>query len=159
MQVKKIIFLSGEEVREIERIVEKNYGVKLSLKDFTVAKDKEEKIWLASKEILSFDLSKLQVNSLGFNFGKLKRNEKIHLTIEGAQIVGKSATKNIVLLNEENALKFMQGLDVKPEKEINCEYHNFVIVKFKDRILGSSLLTEEGIKNMVPKGRRIPLTL
>ncbi|MEM5793829.1 MAG: hypothetical protein QXS48_03810 [Candidatus Aenigmatarchaeota archaeon] len=159
MQVKKITFLSREEVKELERILEKNYGAKISLKDFGVAKDKEEKIWLTSKEVLSFDFSKLKVNSLGFNFGKLKRNEKIHLTIEGSQIVGKSATKNIAILSEENVLKFMQGLDVKPEKEINCEYHNFAIVKFKDKILGSSLLTEQGIKNMIPKSRRIPFIL
>ncbi|MEM5834427.1 MAG: hypothetical protein QXQ69_01095 [Candidatus Aenigmatarchaeota archaeon] len=152
-------FLGREEIEELERILEKNYGTKVSLKDFGVAKDKEEKIWLTSKEVLNFDFSKLQVNSLGFNFGKLKRNEKIHLTIEGSQIVGKNATKNIVILNQENALKFMQGLDVKPEKKINCEYHNFVIVKFKDKILGSSLLTEQGIKNMIPKSRRIPFIL
>ncbi|MGC8812062.1 MAG: hypothetical protein ACP5O8_00530 [Candidatus Aenigmatarchaeota archaeon] len=146
-------------MKEVERIIEKNYGAKLSLKEFAVAKDKEEKIWIASKEILNFDFSKLQANSFGLNFGKLKRNEKIHLTVEGSEIVGRLATKNLVILDEEGMIKFMQGLDVKPKEEINCEYHNFVIVKFKDKILGSSLLTEQGLKNMVPKSRRIPFTL
>lgn len=159
MQAKKMSFLTTEEVEEIERIVEKNYGAKISLKEFAVARGKDEKIWIASKEIFTFDLSKLQVNSLGLNFGKLKRNDKIHLTIEGSQIVGKDATKNLALLDEKNAVKFMQGLDVKPKKEINCEYHNFVIVKYKEKILGSSILTEQGLKNMIPKSRRIPFIL
>jgi NOL1/NOP2/fmu family ribosome biogenesis protein len=152
-----MIFLSKEEVKEIEKIVEKNYGAKFSLKEFLVAKGKEEKIWIASKEILNFDFSKLNINSFGLNFGKLKRNDKIHLTIEGSQMVGKTATKNLVVLDEESVIKFMQGMDVKPKEEINCEYHNFVIVKYKDKILGSSLLTEEGLKNMIPKSRRIPI--
>jgi NOL1/NOP2/fmu family ribosome biogenesis protein len=159
MQTKEIIFLTKDEVKEIERIVEKNYGAKFSLKEFAVAKGKEEKIWISSKEIFDFNLSKLNVNSFGLNFGKLKRNDKIHLTIEGSQMVGKLATKNLVVLDEENAIKFMQGLDVKPKEEVNCEYHNFVIVKYKDKILGSSLLTEQGLKNMTPKSRRIPLIL
>lgn len=69
--------------------------------------------------------------------------------------MGKDAKKNVVILDEENAKKFMRGSDVKPQKEINCEYHNFAIVKFGEDILGSSLLTEEGIKNQLPKSRRI----
>lgn len=147
--------LEKEEVEQIENVVEKNYGVKVNLKQFLVLKTFEEKIWLATKNLLDLDLSKLQINSVGMNFGKLKRNDKINLTVEGSQIVGAKATKNVVLLNKENFEKFMQGSDVKPEKEINCEYHNFVIIKFVEDILGSSLLTEEEIKNQLPKSRRI----
>jgi NOL1/NOP2/fmu family ribosome biogenesis protein len=154
MQIEKMKILKKEEVEQIENIVEKNYGAKIDLKQFLVLKTLEEKIFLTTKDLLNLDLSKLQINSMGMNFGKLKRNEKIFLTIEGSQIVGAKATKNIVLLNEENAKKFMQGSDVKPEKEINCEYHNFAIVKFGEDVLGSSLLTEEGIKNQLPKSRR-----
>ena len=95
------------------------------------------------------------MNSIGMNFGKLKRNNKINLTVEGSQMVGVNATKNIVLLNKENAEKFMRGSDAKPEKEIECEYHNFAIVKFGENVLGSSLLTEKGIENQLPKSRRI----
>ncbi len=159
MQTKEMIFLPRDKVKEIERIIEKNYGAKFSLKEFAVAKGKEEKIWIATKEIFNLELSKLNVNSFGLNFGKLKRNEKIHLTIEGSQIVGKLATKNLVILDEENAIKFMQGMDVKTKEKINCEYHNFTIVKCKEKILGSSLFTEQGLKNLIPKSRRIPFTL
>jgi NOL1/NOP2/fmu family ribosome biogenesis protein len=157
MQIKKMKVLGKDEVEAVENIVEKNYGARIDLKQFLVLKTFEEKIWLATKELVSLDLSKLPVNSVGMNFGKLKRNDKINLTIEGSQIVGVKATKNVVLLNEENAVKFMQGSDVKPQQEINCDYHNFAIVKSGEDILGSSLLTEEGIKNQLPKSRRIKL--
>jgi len=155
MQIKKMKILGKEEIEIIENIIEKNYGTKVELNKFLVLKTFEEKIWLATKNLLDLDLSKLQINSVGMNFGKLKRNDKINLTVEGSQIVGAKATKNIVLLNEENAEKFMQGSDMKPEKEIDCEYHNFAIVKFGEDVLGSSLLTEEGVKNQLPKSRRI----
>lgn len=155
MQIEKINFLKNEEIEQIEKIIEKNYGAKIDLKQFLVFKTSEEKIWVASKDISKINLEKLKVNSIGLYIGKLKRNEKIHLSPEGSQIVGRNANKNIVILDELDVKKFMQGLDIKPKKEINCEYHNFVIVKFGDEIIGSSLLTEEKLKNLIPKSRRI----
>lgn len=155
MQIKEIDFLKNEEIKQVEKIVEKNYGTKIDLKQFLVFKSFEEKIWIASKDILKINLEKLRINSIGLYFGKLKRNEKIHLSLEGSQIVGKNANRNIVILDELSTKKFLQGLGVKPQKEMNCEYHNFVIVKFGDEILGSSLLTEEKLKNLIPKSRRI----
>jgi NOL1/NOP2/fmu family ribosome biogenesis protein len=155
MQIEKINFLKRSEVENIEDLIKKNYGTKIDLKQFLVFKSSEEKIWIVSKNILNLDLKKLKINSLGLYIGKLKRNNKIHLSLEGSQIVGKNANKNIVVLDELNTKKFMQGFDVKPKKEINCNYNNFVIVKFGEEILGSSLLTEEKLKNLIPKSRRI----
>jgi NOL1/NOP2/fmu family ribosome biogenesis protein len=154
MQIEKINFLKESEVENIESLIEKNYKTKIDLKQFLVFCSKE-KIWIVSKDILKLNLKKLKINSLGLYIGKLKRNNKIHLSLEGSQIVGKNANKNIVILDEADAKKFMQGFDIKPKKEINCEYHNFVIVKFGDEILGSGLLTEEKLKNLIPKSRRI----
>jgi NOL1/NOP2/fmu family ribosome biogenesis protein len=155
MQAKKMKILDKEEVESIERTVEKNYGTEVNLRKFLVLKTFEEKIWLVTKDLMGIDFDKLQINSIGMNFGKLKRNDKINLTVEGSQMVGAKATKNICILNEVNAQKFMQGSDVKPDKEINCECHNFSIIKFGEDILGSSLLTEDGIKNLLPRSRRI----
>ena len=155
MQIKKIKVLEKEEVENLERMVEKNYGTRAGLDRFLVMISAEERIWLASKEIMNLDMRKFPVNSTGMNFGKIKRNDKISLTVEGAQMIGKQAIKNVVVLDEENAKKFLQGSNIKPQQEINCEYHNFVIIKSGEDFLGSSLLTEEGIKNLLPKSRRI----
>jgi len=149
--------LEKEEVENLERMIEKNYGTRVGLNQFLVLFGSEEKIWLASKEIMNLDMRKFPVNSIGMNFGKIKRNDKVNLTIEGSQMVGKLATKNTVALDEQEAQKFMQGSDVKPQQEINCEYHNFVIVKSGEDVLGSSPLTEEGLQNLLPKSRRVPI--
>lgn len=148
-------FLKAEDVKQLEKIVKINYGTVIDLERFLILKNFEEKIWIASKDVLKIDLSKLRINSIGLYLGKLKRNEKIHLSLEGSQIVGKNANKNIVILDELSTKKFMQGLDVKPQKEIDCEYNNFVIVWSGNEIIGSSLLTEVKLKNLIPKSRRI----
>jgi len=159
MQTKTLDLLDNHQVEKIESLIEKNYGTKIELKKYSVFKTSiDEKIWLASREIFNVNLAKLVVNSIGLYFGKPKRNDKIHLSIEGSQLVGKTATKNIVYLDEENSLKFLQGMNVKPIKTLSAESHNFVIVKCGEEILGSSLYTDEGIRNLLPKSRRISFT-
>ena len=155
MQIKKMKVLEKEEVENLEGLIEKNYGIRIDLNQFLVLFGSEEKIWLASKEIANLDMRKFPVNSIGMNFGKIKRNDKINLTVEGAQMIGKQATKNVVVLDEQTAQKFLQGSDAKPQQEINCEYHNFSIVKSGEDVLGSSPLTEEGLQNLLPRSRRI----
>jgi len=85
----------------------------------------------------------------------LKRNKKIKLSIEGALMVGKRAIKNIVFVDEEEAIKFMEGYDVKPKEKVNCELHNFVLVKKNDDILGVGILREGYVENLIPKARRL----
>lgn len=152
MQIEKIKFYPNE---EMERIIYKNYGAKIDLKNFIAIQGKENKIWLSSKKIFEINLKKLKINSLGLYFGKIKRNEKIHLSPEGSQIVGKNAVKNVLEINEDEAREFMEGSDLKIKIPENCEPHNFVIIKSKDDILGCSLALENEIKNLLPKSRRI----
>ncbi|MEM7819099.1 MAG: hypothetical protein QW403_03085 [Candidatus Aenigmatarchaeota archaeon] len=152
MQVEKVEFYPRE---ELERIINKNYGAKIDLRDYVILLGKENKIWICSKKIFEVDLKKLKVNSFGLYFGKIKRNEKIHLSPEGAQIVGKNAVRNVLELSKDEARKFMEGSDLKIKIPESCEPHNFVILKRGDDILGCSLALEDGIKNLLPKSRRI----
>jgi len=154
MQIKKV--LSKEEIEEIEKIIERNYGCKAGLHSYNVFMTGEEKIWIVSKDIdfRFFDTIK-RCYRIGIYFGKLKRNKKIKLSIEGAIIVGKKAKKNIAVLSEEEAKKFMQGYDVKAEKLIEAEIHNFILVKCKEDFLGVGILRQGYIENLVPKARRL----
>jgi len=154
MQAKILTILASKERKKIEKIIKKNYEVDFDLSNYSVLIGPEDKIWIASREILNADIEKLDVNSIGMNLGKLKKNEKIRLTIEGSQLIGKEAKKNFVELNEDETKKFMSGssLQIAPS---NCDMHNFVIIKSGKNILGSSLLTEKGIKNLLPISRRV----
>ena len=153
MQNGSMTILNNSEIKRIENLIKKNYGCDFHLREYAVMIGPEEKIWGANRDIRNIDFEKLDVNSIGMNFGKLK-SDKVHLTIEGSQLVGKEATKNVVELNDEDMKKFVSGstIEISP---INCEMNNFVILKSGRNILGSSLLTENGLKNLLPKSRRI----
>ncbi|MEM5836132.1 MAG: hypothetical protein QW040_04100 [Candidatus Aenigmatarchaeota archaeon] len=151
MQVKE---MSEEEIEHLENLLEKNYGVEIDFEG-KLFKTSVEKIWIASKEVFELDSSKLRVNALGLYLGKLKRNEKIQLSVEGAQLVGEKAKKNIAIINEENLEKYLQGFDFSAHKLINCEKNNFVLLKFREDFVGTGILRENYIENILPKARRI----
>ncbi|MBU5689056.1 MAG: hypothetical protein KQA41_02430 [Candidatus Aenigmarchaeota archaeon] len=151
MQIKKI--LNSKETKEIEDILEKNYSCNFRLRDYIVILTSDDKIWICSREIARIEIKNLKrVNAIGLYFGKLKRNNKIQLSIEGSMLVGKTARKNVVLV--ENIQEYIRGKDTFGICE-NCEKDNFVIVKNKNDFFGSGILRENGvIENILPKSRR-----
>jgi NOL1/NOP2/fmu family ribosome biogenesis protein len=150
MQVKKI------KPAEIERLLEKNYGSACNLRRFDVYMNKEGKLFLAYKGLPKH---MVQESMYCLHFGTIKRNGKVHLTIEGSQMVGPTATKNLVVVDEENAYRFMEGLPTKPVQAVGCEAGNFVIVKFGTYFLGSGVMRQEFLEGYVPKERRLQKTL
>ena len=155
MQAEKIKFLSKRETKIVEKILEKNYGAKLDFSNAVLAKTSEEKIWVVAKDIKGLDISKLKVISAGLYLGRLKANNKIILSIEGCQLVGKYATRNIAILNEAEAKKFVQGMDADVEKSVDCEERNFVLVKHENDFLGSGKFLANRVENLISKGRRL----
>ncbi|MCD6330738.1 MAG: hypothetical protein J7L80_00875 [Thermoplasmata archaeon] len=158
MQIKKV--LSKKEIEDIEAILEKNYGCKIDLKKFFIFMTSDNKIWIANKEAENVIKGLRRCYRIGIYFGKLKRNNKIKLSIEGALMVGRNANKNIAVVDEKEAIKFMEGYDVSDFKAINAELHNFIIVKNdKNDVLGAGILREGYIENLIPKARRLKAEL
>lgn len=154
MQIKKI--LSDEEIRKIEEIIHTNYGCWINLQNMFITRD--DKLWIAGKDINLREIANLKnCHRIGIYFGKLKRNNKIKLSIEGAMMIGEKAVKNVARIDDKEAINFIQGYDVNKFKNINCEKNNFVIVKNGDDVLGVGILRDDYIENLISKARRIKI--
>lgn len=151
MQVEKA------DIEELQKVIKKNYEANFSFENFNVYQSKEGKIYITSKEI-DIKLAEASVRA-GIYFGKIKRNDKILLSTEGSQLIGKYARKNIAILDKKNLLRFIEGFEAKPERIIGCEEHNFVLVTNGEDFFGSGLFIEGKVKSFVPKERRIYMTL
>jgi NOL1/NOP2/fmu family ribosome biogenesis protein len=103
-----------------------------------------------NKEIAKIDFSKIKINSIGMYFGKLFKDE-LRLSVEGAQLVGKKAKKNIIELNDGEARSYMKGNDI--EKDSDCS--GFVLLKNNKDIIGTAKYSNGKIMNYMPKERRI----
>ena len=138
--------------KEIKRIFDKfkeQYDIENLDLNYGFLQNREGKIFIISKDIKKINLGKLRINNLGLYIARLDKD--LRLTIEGTQLFGKYAKKNVYEINDEDVHSWMSG------KEINCEkeFKGFVIIKNEDNYLGSGRYSNGKIINFIPKERWI----
>lgn len=154
MQIKKI--LTKRQRADIDDMLIDTYKSSFNFEDYHLYTMQDDKLWLLSKTIdihRYVDLKRCY--RLGIYFGKLKRNNKIKLTIEGAMLVGKTAKKNIAIVDEKEALLYTQGFDINNFTTIDASLHNYVLLKYGDDVIGCGLLRDTYIENLISKARRL----
>lgn len=147
--MQKLKILNKKESEKIFIQIKEHYGISDLSFNYGMLKNKDGKIFLVSKDIDKIELSKLRINELGLYIAKLDNG--IRLTIEGSQIFGRYATKNVYDVNEEDAYSWLKGNDIACSKEFN----DFVIIKYQDNYLGAGRWKDKKILNYIPKERRI----
>ena len=146
----KATIMASREVKVFFKLIEKQYGaVPDGFKAFAFLKGKD-KIHVVTKDVDKIDFTKLRINSMGLYIAEVKK-EQIRLSIEGSQLIGPSAKKNVCTLTREQLKLWFTGNDV-PVKE---EYDGFVILKHGNDYVGSGKYKEGMIHNYVPKALRL----
>ena len=144
--------LNNKEIKEILKLIERQWGAKLKL-DYGFLKNNKNRIFIISKDISKIDLSKLRLNSVGMYFCEIDKHG-IRLSIEGSQIVGLTAVRNVVELDEQDTKKWFKGEDLEKECQ-DCS--GFIILKNNNDFLGTGKYANGKVLNYVGKGRRVNL--
>ena len=142
--------LNKKEIKEILEMVEKQWDAKVKL-DYGFLRNNENRIFIIAKDISKIDLSRLRLNSIGMYFCEIDKHS-IRLSIEGSQIIGPNAAKNIVELNEDETKKWFKGEDLEKQCK-DCS--GFVILKHNKDFLGNGKYANGKILNYVGKTRRV----
>tara|TARA_Y100000031_G_C8128663_1_gene341795 strand:- start:20 stop:484 length:465 start_codon:yes stop_codon:yes gene_type:complete len=143
--------LNSKEIKKIHKVLEEQFGYtkKISLAFY---RNNQGKIFLMTKDIGQLPLEEYRIDCLGFYLGT-ETPDGIRLTIEGCQLLGKDATKNVLDITEKDMHSFwLKGEDL----EVETELHGFVIVRCGKDFLGSGKVLKDGrVINYVPKSRRL----
>ncbi len=148
--------LNGKETREILAMVKEQWGAEIEL-PYGVMRNNNNRIYLANRDVFGMDLGKLKISSIGIYFGEVMKDKEsrkdiaIRLSIEGSQIVGPDAVKNVVGLDAAKAREWLKGMDV----DVKTEGRGFMIIKSRNDYMGSGKAMGEKILNYVQKARRI----
>ena len=142
--------LNGKEIKKVLAMVEEQWGAKLKL-DYAFLQSAKNRIFLINREISRIDISKLRINAMGMYFCEIA-DKGIRLSIEGSQIVGPSASKNVLVLNDHEAKLWLKGEDLEKE---GIGLKGFVLIKHNGDFLGSAKVVTGKILNFVGKTRRI----
>jgi len=149
MFMEKLIILNSREIKTILKLIKNQWKADFG-KEYAFLMNSKNKIFLINRDISKIDLNKLRINNMGLYFGELK-NDELRLSIEGSQLIGPLAKKNILELDDNEAREYLKGADLdKKTKE-----KGFLLIKNNDNFLGTGKATGEKIFNYTPKERRI----
>ena len=148
-KMSELKILNSKEVKEILKLIENQWNAKLKL-NYAFLKNNKNRVFIVNKDISKIDFSKLRINSLGMYFCEIN-TPNIRLSIEGSQIIGPTATKNIVEINEEQTKQWFKGEDL----EFKGDYNGFVIIKNNNDFLGSGQYKDGRVLNYISKSRRV----
>ena len=95
----------------------------------------------------------LRIEAKGLLFGRyFEKQKRFKPTTNILQIFGIYANRNVVEISKEEKRRYIKGFDLEKELEID---EGYVILKFREDILGCGLYRGKRIKNQIPKARVI----
>ncbi|MBU2561400.1 MAG: hypothetical protein KKD17_03815 [Nanoarchaeota archaeon] len=142
--------LNTREKKGINQQVSSQWGCELD-KSLVWLLSNKDKLYVADTGIGSMDFNKLKIDKIGLYVCTVS-DKGVRLSIEGSQIIGPCANKNVVAVSDDELKVWFRGEDI--EKTVDgCS--GFVILKHDDDFIGCGKATEKGILNFVPKTRRV----
>ena len=142
--------INAKAKKAIIQHIEKRFG--LTWNDSCVLLlDPSDRLYGASREIFQVIETLTRIDTLGNYWGEWRTNE-FRFSIEGAQRFGPHATKNVVLVNKDQAISFLQSQTII--LKTNAE-NGFVIVKCGNDYIGCGRLNKEELVPFIAKNRRL----
>ena len=140
--------LERKEIKRLYVILKDQFGFDEKL-DYYFLINNKNKIFIINKEITKIDLNNLRINSIGLYFGEL-RDDDLRLSIEGSQIIGPKAGKNVLELDDIEVRQWLKGEDIQRKGD-----EKYIIIKHGPDFIGCGRQTKEKILNFMPKVRRL----
>lgn len=146
---KTLKILCSREIKELLGLINAQWDAGFK-PDYGFLRSEKDRIYIISKDVAQLEFEKIKMNSLGLYFAEHKKGD-LRLSIEGSQIIGPGAKKNVAEISREKVLEWLRGDDIK----IDGSFSGFVIVKHNDYFFGTGKFRQGVLLNFVPKARRL----
>jgi NOL1/NOP2/fmu family ribosome biogenesis protein len=147
--MQKLDILNKKEISEINSYVESQWGT--SMPDgYAFLRNRDGRTYMVNREAIAIADSKVRIDSIGLYIGTIEDRE-FRLSIEGSQLIGGSANKNILELNDSQRAKYIKGEDM----EIDHDDTGFMIIKHRNDYYGTGKIRKKRLMNFFPKSRRL----
>lgn len=149
MKIKHLTVLNSRDVKHIYEQLEQQYGFKEKL-PYAFLKNNQDKLYIIHRDVDEIDAQDLHIDTLGLYFAT-QYPEALRLSMEGSQILGVNAHKNILDLTKEQTKSWFRGEDLEVPSELN----GFQILRSGPDYLGCGKASKGKLYNYLPKTRRI----
>lgn len=148
-----IIILNSKEKKHLRQQLEEQYGItKLFADKILFCINKKEKLYICNAEIFEQEQDKLRVNAFGLYVGTFM-TDGFRLSLEGVQLLGPQATKNVLELDIDKRDSWIRGEEIYLDtKELDG---NYVLVKWNTDFIGCGKVKDGLLLNYLSKSRKL----
>ncbi len=156
--IRNLKILNSRETKQILEKLEEQYRYIMDKNSLNIIflMNKDNRIYLVSRDIELMPYDEIRIDSIGMYFGELYK-ESLRLSIEGSQMVGQGATKNVIDIKKDQMIEWIKGNDL----EFEDTGKHFVIIRYADKdsgyadYLGCGKWKDGKLMNYVSKSRRL----
>ena len=146
---KKFINHNHKELKNLLFDTAKRFGIEVEVfSQYKYIKNRND-IFFVDKQ---WDMNNLSVfERIGTNFGVIDKSGDITLNTQAAQVLQNFITKNTFYIETRDELKkYLEGGIIKRASSLSGQ----CVVKYRDFILGTAVITSEGLKSRFPRAKR-----
>lgn len=151
--------LNSKEKKVLLQKIQEHYGFTEDFNYDVLLNENKMKYYLIQPEVLEFPVEQHRVETIGLYFGQLMPEGVVRFTVDGSQIIGPHATKQIFELSDEQFHEWIRGRDL----EVETGLESWIILKHGDDYVGSGKIVHKSeageektlIHNYVPKTRYV----
>ncbi|MBN2458207.1 hypothetical protein JXB31_03700 [Candidatus Woesearchaeota archaeon] len=147
--MQKLKILNSKEKKALLRCIDEQYGC-MPDPSLTYLMNSSGKVYIINPDLSRLDDRCFRTDSVGLYLGT-KTPEGVRLSIEGSQIIGRDAKRNIIDVKSADAKRWLYGENISTDEQDSC---GFVIVRCKCDIIGCGKIKDGHVLNYVPKARR-----
>ena len=142
--------LNSREIKRIKELLFTQFGFSGEL-PYVFLKNNKEKLFIIHRNMEQVEMEHLRVDAIGLYFGTLEE-DTIRLSIEGSQIIGPHAKKNIIRLDDTQFEAYIKGQDVELNEESPAEIY---IIQHGTDFPGCCKIAGKKLTPFIPKSRRL----
>ncbi|MBT3395450.1 hypothetical protein HOA59_02865 [archaeon] len=141
--------IKSKELKVILGNISKQFGIESYKPDLYFFITKKNRVYIITRDYANFDLTNLRLNHTGIYFCTVEK-DGVRMSIEGSQMVGKLAKKNVVEIDSDHLDLWVTGNDLWLDGN-----EGYVLIKSGGDFYGCGKGLSERIMNFIPKSRRI----
>jgi len=151
--------LNSKEKKVLLQRLQAQYGYEEEFPYDVLLNENKMKYYLIKPEVLDFPIENYRIETIGLYFGQLMPEEVVRFTVDGSQIIGPYATKQVYELTDEQFHEWIRGRDL----EVETDLESWIIIKHGEDYVGSGKIVHKSeageektlIHNYVPKTRYV----
>ncbi|MFH1916991.1 MAG: hypothetical protein ABIJ21_07050 [Nanoarchaeota archaeon] len=142
--------LNSREVKRVKELLLEQFGFSGEL-PYVFLKNNKEKLFITHRDMEHVHMEQLRVDAIGLYFATLE-TDTIRLSLEGSQIIGQQAKKNIIVLDDTQFKAYITGKEVELKTEM---LPGIYIVQHGIDYAGCCKISGKKLTPFIPKSRRL----